>query len=179
MKTLWSFGAGMAFGILVSVAFMVNHDRAHGVEFQALRDSTAIALGSRAAAVETVTVHQPAIDRAVNASEVAGQLVTIIDASTIAVRVTPTSAPVLEKVPEQVTAKMRADSIAIAELRAQNARLQVVVREDSNVIRLQARQISVLEKRNRCGSRCWFVIGVLTTGGAAVVVDRVGQALQP
>lgn len=50
-----------------------------------------------------------------------------------------------------------------------------------SLIASQRIAIELRDKRAnpRCGKKCWFTIGVLTTGGAAAVVDRVTQAVTP
>lgn len=175
-----AFGAGFALGILASAGFMWQRDQASAAELQAARTATAAALAVRAARIDTVIKYVPVVEQAKEASRAAGELVTIVNATTLSVKTTPSAQPQLVGVPAAVIAKMRTDSIYIAELEAQNLRMSLVIASDSSAVGSLQTQVRVLEEQlhPRCGRRCGIVIGVTATVAAVLVVDRVRAVVQ-
>lgn len=134
------------------------------------------ALAVRAAVVETIQVHAPAVAAAVAASDSLARVVRITGAAELTVQLTPTAPATIVPVPPAVVGRIRQDSITIVELRAQLRRYQLLVREDSTTIRLQDVRIAELERERRCGAKCGAALAV---GGIIAIAAAVkyGDAL--
>lgn len=124
----------------------------------------------RAAKIESVTVYVPVVAKVKAESDRLAQLVQMIGPTSVAVRTTPGAAPVVFTVPAAVIARMRADSVTIAEQARQIVRQASVIAADSAVIAAQDTTIAELKKGNRRALARGVAIGVGVLGVTELVL---------
>lgn len=126
---------------------------------------------ARAAAVETVTVVHIATEKAAKRVDAARASVGVVDASTLAVQVTPNAPPLLVTVPAPVVERIVADSLLIIAQRVEIGALRALVVADSAAIRARDVHIRALE-----GDRPRFGLKTGLLAGAALVLSIVVAA---
>lgn len=157
-------GALLGAGLMVPLAFF--HDQRQNAKIDSLESVVEQAQAVRAAAIESVTVYVPVVAKAQAESDRLARVVQLAGPTSVAIYTTPSVAPVVYTVPAEVVAKMRADSITIAEQAAQLLRKDSVIAADSTVIDTQSAAIAELKKGQRCGAKCGALV---TLSGLAVL----------
>lgn len=166
----------LVIGILIGVGLCVwpAYCREQRATAESRRLGLAIdsAKASVAPLVDTLRIYVPIAAAAKAESDRLAQLVQLVGPSTVAIRETPTSTPVLFEVPPSVVAKMRADSVTIAAQAAVIVRQQGVIDGQAGVIALQDTKIATLEaiKVPACQVKCGVLIGAGTLVAVRLLV---------